>query len=110
MGLVIEMPTNEKFDIAAYLHRKYRERVRATPDSEPAFTMTMLAAEIGIEYHTLNSIYNQRGGVQRLSLEILQKLVAYYGRDFTDEFGLTPPSKPGEDTKGASPARPGKAR
>lgn len=93
MGLWIAMPTSKRFDISGFVTRKYRERVAATPADRPLPSMSEFAREIGVSAQLLNNIASRKGA-ERITLEVLQKFVAYFGKEFTDEFGLTPPAKP----------------
>lgn len=87
----ITMSEPVRLDIASYLHKKYRERVRATPDDAPVYSMRQFADDIGVDYNALNAIYNNRKGAEKMSFEILRQLIYAFGRDFTDAFSLTPP-------------------
>ena len=42
----IEMSEPVRLDISSYLHKKYRERLKATPDDAPVYSMRQFADDI----------------------------------------------------------------
>lgn len=87
----VEMPEKVAIDLAGYLHKKYRERVRNNPDDQPEYTLVRFAADIGIEYDTLNSLYNKKGGSKGIQWGVLKKLAKHFP-DFLETFDLLPDS------------------
>jgi hypothetical protein len=77
-------------DLAGFLHRKYRERVKAAADKDRDYSLKQFADDIGIEYKAFDAIYNKRGGSKMIAFDNLQALIRTFGREFTDEFNLTP--------------------
>lgn len=97
MVMWVEMNKPVRLDIASFLNRKYRERVSATAASadQPLYDLSQFARDIGVNYDTLLAIMNNRKGSEKMHFAVLLKLVKHFGREFTDEFGLTPPDLPG---------------
>lgn len=57
------------------------------------YTLARFADDIGIPEKTLSAMMRAKEA-ERIAFENLQALIRYFGREFTDEFGLTPPEKP----------------
>lgn len=89
----VKMSDRNSLDISGYLNRKFRERVTASADNadKPIYTKAQFARDIDLGYDTLISLMNNDEGATKMEFWVLQKLVAHFGRDFTDEMGLTPP-------------------
>lgn len=85
---IIHMPAKVALDLAGYLHTKYRQAVRANPDDAPEYTLVRFAADIGIDYDTLNTLYNKKGGSKGIQWHVLQRLALYFGDEFLRQFGL----------------------
>ncbi len=80
--------------LAEYLDRELIKRIVLYGRD---YTMTDMAREIGIEDATLSAILAKKGkqaGSKAISFDTLRKLITYFGKDFTDAFGLTPPEVP----------------
>lgn len=79
------------------MQRKYRQRAQMALQvgGQAEYTKAQLARDIGMDYNAMLAIMRNRKGVERLDLEILRLLVAHFGREFCDEFGLTPGQRKG---------------
>lgn len=73
--------------LAEFLTKKFAQRVVSHGHT---YTIRQFAEEIGIKPGTLRRMMDERVEVKGMELDHLAALIRAFGREFTDEFDLTP--------------------
>jgi len=77
--------------LADYLDREYKKRIAVNRN----FSLRQWSFEIGIDPTVLNRMINgSRGQPQQISIEVLNKLLEYFGPDMLGILGIAIPNKP----------------
>lgn len=81
----IEMSTDQELVLVEFIERKLRERM----GKDHTYTVRQMAEQIGMDENTLYRWLREKS-VKRLDLSNLRLLVRHFGRELTDELGITP--------------------
>jgi hypothetical protein len=77
--------------LAEYLDREYRKRAA----EDRTFSLRQWASEISIDESLLNRMINGRtSGPKQISIDVLNKLLAYFGPEILSVLGVVVPEKP----------------
>jgi DNA-binding Xre family transcriptional regulator len=77
--------------LADYLDREYKKRIAIDRN----FSLRQWALEIGIDHSLLNRMINGRNrGPKQISIDVLNKLLSYFGPEMFAILGIVIPGKP----------------
>jgi len=77
--------------LADYLDREYRKRSA----EDRTFSLRQWASEINIDESLLNRMINGRtSGPKQISIDVLNKLLDYFGEEMFSILGIKTPNKP----------------
>ena len=87
----LNMSPNTTTALADFLDHEYKKRLLV----DRTFSLSKWAEEIGIEQSHLNRMINAaRGQPQQISIDVLNKLLDYFGEEMFSILGIKTPGKP----------------